>query len=312
MTVCMRLARLVAGALILATSVFAILTCYRGTGDGITSAAPKTRAGSGSMALLIRDEQDTMADGSISDGFDHKVRGVHEGEETSLHGHYRKHMRKHAATYVLFFLFQTAIMFMVAWLFRQYGPRCLPQESDPYRDPEECRAVFAYGLLDEKECWSEDLILCVLSWCCPGIQWANNVSNPKIGFISSFWVALTLATLNSYELDALTHGISFLVWVAIAVYTRQRLRGKYGLESGTLITMGQDIFVWCYCFRCAVAQEARQVEHVRTLDVRDTPYGEATQLQVDDEPASTRRTLLRPTEDGMGRENTANSEVSAL
>jgi Cys-rich protein (TIGR01571 family) len=221
-------------------------------------------------------------------------------------------MKKNAAYYAFSFMFQTAIVFGVAWLLRQYGPTCLPQELAPDRDPEVGRAVFAYGLMDEKECWSEDLILCIVSCCCPGIQWANNVSNPKIGLVGSFWVALMLASLNSPELYALTHGICYFVWVAIAVTARHRLRGKYGLENGSLVTLFQDIFVWCCCHKCAVAQEARQVAHVRTLDISNTPYGDATQLQVDEEPTSSRRTLLRPTEEGMGRENTANSEVSGL
>merc|ERR1712032_109134 len=149
----------------------------------------------------------------------------------------------------------------------------------------------------------------MLSCCCPGIQWASTVSNPRIGLVGSFWFALMFASLNSHELNFLTHGVCSLVWAVVAVYARQRLRGKYGLESGSLITLGQDIFVWCCCSRCAVAQEARQFEHVRILDVSNTPHGEATQLQVDPEPTSSRRTLLRPSEDGMGRENTANTDA---
>jgi len=261
---------------------------------------------------------------SIDDGFDHVEDGAtfgprREDEGHSLHslankthGLYREHMRQHAIRYVVSFVIQMAMVFGAAWILKRYGSGCLPQESTPDYDPEVGRAVFAYGLFDEKECWSEDLMLCILSCCCPGIQWADNVSKPKVGIFSSFWVALMLSALMSYELNALTHGVSFMFWVGIAVYARQKLREKYALQSGSMMTLAQDICIWCCCVRCAVAQEARQVEHVRTLDIRNAQFGEATQLQVDEAPPSSRRTLLRPNEDGIGRENTANTDVSGL
>jgi len=311
---------LVAGALTLAAACFVVIIVPLGPGIGSASADAGIGATAEPRALLTPDERETMAEGSVADGFDHNEDGGRESEEQSLHGmvkkahgHYRKHMHQHAARYALSFVIQTAITFGVAWVFRQYGPVCLPQESIPDRDPEVGRAVFAYGLLDEKECWSEDLLICILCCCCPGIQWANNVTNPKIGLVGSFWIALMLASLNSWQLHGLTHGVCFLVWVAVAVTIRQRLRRKYGLESGSLASLGQDIFVWYCCHHCAVAQEARQVEHVRTLNVGNMPYGDATQLQVvDEEPSGSHRTLLRPTEDGIGRENTANTDVSGL
>jgi len=310
-------ARLVVGALVLAAMSFATLIVLLEPGAGSSSTGAGSGADVESRALLTPDD-DKKEGGSIADGFDinddkeENKNGKYTRMANHAHHKYRKHMRKHGHHYIVSFVFQTAIVFGFAWLLRRHGPTCLPQESLPDLDPEVGRAVLAYGLLDEKECWSEDMILCTLSCCCPGIQWANNVSNPRIGLLGSFWVALMLASLNSYELNILTHGVCSLVWAVVAVYARQRLRGKYGLESGSLITLGQDIFVWCCCSRCAVAQEARQFEHVRILDVSNTPHGEATQLQVNQEPTSSRRTLLRPSEDGMGRENTASTDVSGL
>jgi len=266
-------------------------------------------------ALRTQDELVKTAESALIDGYEDE--GKEDGDQSlhgllnRTHGHYRKHMRKHALSYGMSFVCQTCIMFGVAWVYKQFGPTCLPQESAPQHDPEMGRVVFAYGLFDEKEFWTEDLMLCICSWCCTGIQWADNVSKPKIGLFS-FWVALAVSALNSYELNALTHGICYLFWVVVAVYARQRLREKYGLQHGSLITMGQDICVWCCCRCCAVAQEARQVEHVRVLDTLNTQYGPATQLQVDDEPPSSRRTLLRPSEDSMGRENTANTECTEM
>jgi len=308
----------------LAAAGLAVVIVLLGPGAGRNSAASVADPSADPRALLTRDELDEMSEGSIADGFDRVEDGARfgprkEDEDHSLHslankthGIYRAHMRQHAIRYVVSFIIQTAIVFGVAWILKMYGPACLPQESTPDHDPEVGRAVFAYGLLDEKECWSEDLMLCILSFCCTGIQWANNVSKPKVGILSSFWVALMLSMLNSYELNALTHGVSWMFWVVITVYARQRLREKYSLESGSTMTLAQDIFVWCYCCRCAVAQEARQVEHVRTLDIRNPQFGAPTQLQVDEDPPSTRRTLLRADEDGIGRENTANTDASGL
>jgi len=318
--------RFVVGALMLAAAGLAAAIVLLAPGSGSNSAAVGIGAGAVPRVLFTQDEEPAPAPApeAIADGFDRdEGRAVlgqgKEDEDQSLHGlahkahgHYRRHMRAHAARYAFMFVFQTTVMFGVAWILKQYGPAHLPQEAEPEQDPEVGRTVFAYGLLDEKECWSEDLLLCILSWCCTGIQWANNVSKPKISVVSSFWVALMLSALNSYELNALTHGVSFMVWVVIAVYARQKLRDKYGLESGSMITLAQDIFVWCCCCRCAAAQEARQIAHVRTPDVRDAQFGEATQLQVDEDLPSSRRTLLRPNEEGAGRENTANTDLSDL
>jgi Cys-rich protein (TIGR01571 family) len=314
--------RLVVGKLLLAAAGLAVIMFWGLTWG--TSAAAGAVAGSVPRALLSRDELDEMTQGTISDGFDRHEDGAmfgprREDEDQSVHGlakkthgHYRAHMKEHAVRYFSLFVFQTAIMFGVAWILKRYAPACLPQESVTDHDPEVGRLVFAYGLFDEKEFWSEDLMLCMLSFCCTGIQWANNVSNPKVGIYGSFWVALSLSALNSYELNALTHGVSFMFWVVIAVYARQGLRKRYGLESGSMMSLAQDIFAWCCCCRCAAAQEARQVEHVRILDIRNPRFGEATQLQVDEYPPSGRRTLLRPNDDGAGRENTANTDISDL
>mmetsp|Transcript_56574 Transcript_56574/g.112506 ORF Transcript_56574/g.112506 Transcript_56574/m.112506 type:complete len:339 (+) Transcript_56574:32-1048(+) len=327
--------RLVIGKLMLAAGSLAVIVVLLGVGAGRTSAGAGVDAGTVPRALLDVNELDFVTqdelDGAIADGFDrnedgamfaprkedkdhsaHGFYGTHVAIANKTHGLYRKHMRKHAASYALLFVVQTAIVFGFAWILRQYGLACLPQESEPDQDPESGRAVFAYGLFDEKECWSEDLVLCILSFCCTGIQWASTVSKPKIGIFSSFWLALTLSALNSYELNALTHGVSSMVWIVIAVYARQSLREKYGLESRSMITLAQDIFVWCCWCRCAVAQEARQVERVRLLDTNNNQFGEASQLQVEEELPSSRRNLLRPNEDGVGRENTANTDVSGL
>jgi len=315
---------MVAGAVVLAAASLAVFIMLLCSGVGSVSAASGVGVSAVPRILFTRNGENHRSEGSIVDGFDHN-----EGDDTEdegkedehesfhgmlnkTHGHYRNHMKKHAARYALSFVFQTALMFGVAWIYRRFGPACLPQESMPDHDPEIGRVVFAYGLFDEKEFWSEDLMLCMCSWFCTGIQWANNVSKPKIGIFGSFWVALMVSVLNSYELNALTHGVCYLFWILVAVYGRQRLREKYGLQHGSVITLVQDIIVWCCCCRCATAQEGRQVEHVRILDTRSTPFGEATQLQVDDEhePPSSRRTLLRPVEGGMGRENTANTDFT--
>jgi len=315
--------RLVVGALPLAATGLAAVIVLLGPGAGRPYAAAGTIAGAVPRSLLTQDDLDKTT-GSIPDGFDRVEGGAMlgpggEDEGHSLHslankthGLYRAHMRQHAIRYVFSFVIQMALVFGVAWILKRHGPDCLPQESTPDCDPEIGRSVFAYGLFDEKECWSEDLILCILSCCCTGIQWANNVSRPKVGIFSSFWIALTLSALNSYELNALTHGASFMFWVVITVYARQRLREKYGLESGSMMTLAQDICIWCCCVRCAVAQEARQIEHVRTLDSGNPQFGVATQLQVNEAPPSSRQTLLRPNEDGIGRENTANTEISVM
>jgi len=97
---------------------------------------------------------------------------------------------------------------------QKHRPICLPQGLASKQDPESGAIVFAYGLFDEKRACTEDVKLCVCSWCCVNIQWANNVSNSQMKLFSSFWFALVVSTLNSYQLALMTRGISYLLWVS--------------------------------------------------------------------------------------------------
>lgn len=245
----------------------AVAPVFSSTGVGSETAGLGHDIDKNRRTSLSKDATEELVDGNLLDAlvenFDnyfHYRRGVSAERKFQ-----REHPLRHWLHHLCRFIFHTVVVFVVAWLYKKHWPICLPQGLASKQDPESGAIVFAYGLFDEKRACTEDVKLCVCSWCCVNIQWANNVSNSQMKLFSSFWFALVVSTLNSYQLAIMTRGISYLLWVPVAVYCRQRLREKFGLQHSSLMTLAQDILVWSCCCSCSVAQESRQLEHVRTL-----------------------------------------------
>merc|ERR1712203_922593 len=98
-------------------------------------------------------------------------------------------------------------------------------------------------------------------------------THQKVQLASSFWIMLVVSLLSFRELSHASLGITHLASVFVAVYYRQELRKKFGLDFGSPETITQDVLIWCCCFVCAAAQEARQIERVRIPSERCNDVG---------------------------------------
>lgn len=120
---------------------------------------------------------------------------------------------------------------------------------------------WAYTAFDVNNCCGRDQKICLCGWCCPWIRWADTLSQDKVQLIG-FWPAL-LIPLICHLLDIVTAGLSGVIFLCVAVYFRQQLRKVFGVQHGTLKTVGLDCLLWWCCCPCAAIQEARQVQYAR-------------------------------------------------
>lgn len=154
-----------------------------------------------------------------------------------------------------------------AYIYNAWGYRTpSPDEGSPLRptglDPSHTGS-FRFGLFDCDGCCERDLKICVCSFVCLGIRWADTLSQDKVKLGLGFWTLVLLHTL-CIGLDVLTLDISCLVFIVIAVVCRQKLRAAFGLPQGTVRTYIVDCLLWTFCLPCAAAQEAREVEYLPT------------------------------------------------
>lgn len=208
--------------------------------------------------------------------------GCDQEPSEPLHKRLQHHRRRHWLKYFIFTIIHSLVTFAVAYALREFRPHWLPQAQGSELDPEVGRQVFAYGMFDEKEAWGEDLPICALSFCCMSIIWANTLASSKVRILGSFWMALWISLLHFHEFNTLTFGAAHLVFVCIAVYCRQKIREKFGLEARSPATYAQDCLVWFLFPCCAAAQEARQVEHVKPLRASLVPSGASLRLEGSD------------------------------
>lgn len=143
---------------------------------------------------------------------------------------------------------------LVAILYRECMKRGKPQLEEGHGD------LFSHGLFDTNECCGRDLQLCLCSWCCTWIRWADTASDSKVGFLEFYPAAFITALLMS--VSTITYGVSGLILVLVVVLCRAHIRRAYGLHSGTWDVLCRDCCVWLFCAPCAAAQEARQVEYI--------------------------------------------------
>jgi len=119
---------------------------------------------------------------------------------------------------------------------------------------------FAYGMFSFDHCLGHHGCVCLCSWCCAPLRLADTYSKEPASLVKSFWAALVMITCL-LGLQHLTFGFTGFLFLCVAVYFRQGLRKKYGLEAGGS-TYLKDFVSWLCCPFCSMAQEARQVEFV--------------------------------------------------
>jgi len=130
---------------------------------------------------------------------------------------------------------------------------------------------FQYGAFECGDC-NVDWQICLCSWFCGWVRWADTLSHPQVDFLA-FWPGLFITALLSAT-ASITFGATMPILILLVVLARQRIRAAYGLPSGTLSVLAWDCCLWSCCPCCAIAQEARQVEYV---DSRLEPYYEDKQ-----------------------------------
>lgn len=154
-----------------------------------------------------------------------------------------------------------------AYIYSAWGYRTpAPEEGSPLRPTgldASHTGSFRFGLFDCDGCCGRDLKICLCSFVCLGIRWADTLSQEKVKLGLGFWTLVFLHTL-CIGLDVLTLDISCLVFIVIAVVCRQKLRAAFGLPRGTCRTYIADCLLWTFCLPCTAAQEAREVEYLPT------------------------------------------------
>jgi len=154
------------------------------------------------------------------------------------------------------FVVYVFFMFTTAYIYLKYRSEKTEMRRNPFIEAGPRR--FDYGLFETDGCAGRDATICICSWICLGIRWADTMDKAKI---IGFWTALVIPTI-CFGLNELTACITGFIFTVFAVYYRQVLRRQQGLDSGSLKSYIEDIVVWSVCCWCAAAQEARQVESV--------------------------------------------------
>lgn len=99
--------------------------------------------------------------------------------------------------------------------------------------------------------------VCCWSLLCPCIRWADNMD--MLGILG-FWVGLLLfcglIMLTTVPGGVLLWLVAVLLWMSF----RQQLRLKFDMEQSTVRTFIGDCALYCCCWPCAIAQEARHIE----------------------------------------------------
>lgn len=121
---------------------------------------------------------------------------------------------------------------------------------------------FSYGLCSFDNMVGSHAGICLCSFCCLPIRWADTMSKEPVPKFMNFWVALSALSVLWFLSEA-TLGILGFLCLGMLIYFRQKLRREFGIVNcfdGAPLTLVQDCLVWFCCGCCAAVQEARQVE----------------------------------------------------
>lgn len=118
-----------------------------------------------------------------------------------------------------------------------------------------------------KDGFSDAIYSCSSSWsiccyacCCPCLRWSDTVSKVNLMY---FWMGVILWGILMY-INFLVVGLAAPILALLGAAYRYRLRIHFGFPT-SYTTMFQDLFAWCCCMPCAIAQEARHVD--RTIGI---------------------------------------------
>lgn len=152
---------------------------------------------------------------------------------------------------IVYIIFACCVAFL-------YTTPCLKPDKidDALIEDQQSVHGFNFWLFDSTKC-SMYLVFCAC--CCPFVRWPATVSNEKLRLIG-FWPAVILFAFLSSRMFG---GVLFVGLLVAQIYFRQQIRMKYNVENGTCMTCFEDCLAWTFCYPCAIAQEARQVEFVR-------------------------------------------------
>lgn len=183
-------------------------------------------------------------------------------DESTFYKIYNVTPEEHAYRGLTHFLSYFIITMLMALLWTKaavvgMGPGRIPEGYDERKNNP---LGFAYGLFSLDHCFGHHANVCFCTWCCMPLRLADTYSKQPAPLVRTFWTALVVVTCL-LGLSQLTLGFTFLIFLCVAVYFRQGLRKKYGLDSGKT-TIATDCLTWIFCPFCSMAQEARQVEFV--------------------------------------------------
>lgn len=153
------------------------------------------------------------------------------------------------------------ILYSLCALIYRYTHPIPVADGEDGRDVAKYGGEFEYRLFDSRKC-SCDLAFC--SFCCISIRWAATVSDPRVGTLLTFWPAFFILILLQ-GFAPLLWGTAWIIFLAVVILYRQKIRVHYGLEHGTFETYLEDCCAWWCCPCFAAGQEAKQVEHVRVF-----------------------------------------------
>jgi Cys-rich protein (TIGR01571 family) len=127
---------------------------------------------------------------------------------------------------------------------------------------------FRYGLFD---CLQVPSLTAFAFLCCP-VRWADSMR--MAGFLA-FWTAAGIM-IGLGAASPLTSGLTVILALIMAVYYRQKLRSEFGMVTGSLKSIAEDVVAYAFCPCLAVVQEARQLEEayavghpIKKIDAED-------------------------------------------
>lgn len=136
------------------------------------------------------------------------------------------------------------------------------QAIKPYlmMDPEQYEWAYQSRKGDSDE-WAVGLLqvyeepkLCLFTCCCGAVRWAETISmSGLMSFFSALMLFVVLTFIGSFS-------YSWIIFVGVLTYFRQRLRIEYDLPFGDPLTIAEDCCTYCWCSPCALTQEAIHVE----------------------------------------------------
>lgn len=119
--------------------------------------------------------------------------------------------------------------------------------------PEDLDGKWKFGFCD---CWS-DPCMCLLSWCCPAVRWADTV---RMGGYLGFWCALPIYFIFSLLSNSGAFIAGAIPLAMLGTYYRQKLRARFSIAYCTCGTIAFDCFAYCFCPCLAINQEARTMD----------------------------------------------------